>query len=166
MKPRQYTDSGAELSADGIYRYVLWRRWGPGERRLVVIGLNPSTADATVDDPTIRRCVGFAKREGCDQLVMLNLFALRSPHPIVMLNHHEPVGAGNDAAIRRYACGEGVVVAAWGVCGTHHGRDQAVMAIVPGLRCFGVSKGGHPRHPLYLRADTPLRPLHSGVFGS
>lgn len=150
-------DRGARFSPDYVYRYTLWRMWSNRGRWLVVIGLNPSTADATNDDPTIRRCVGFAKREGLDGLFMLNLFALRATDPRVMMAHPEPVGANNDTAIREYARSDrGIVVAAWGVHGLHHGRAKAVCRMIPGLKCFGVTRDGSPKHPLYLRSDTPI----------
>jgi hypothetical protein len=151
----------AVFSPDRMYRYVLSRRWAEGPRALIVIGLNPSTADEREDDPTIRRCIGFAKREGCSGLIMLNLFALRATDPMVMRAHPEPVGELNDQWIRDLATREAhVVVAAWGVHGEHRGRGAEVAAKIPNLLCFGRTKGGHPRHPLYLRADTALEPFN------
>jgi hypothetical protein len=156
--------SGAQFSDDRRYRYALWREWesGPTVRSFVVIGLNPSTADESEDDPTIRRCIAFAKREGCGRLVMLNLFALRATDPRVMKAHPEPVGIDNDGVIwRRTQPSLGdqpIVVAAWGVHGVHRDRDMRVRQFAPPLVCFGVTKDGHPRHPLYLRADAPLVP--------
>lgn len=164
--------NGATFSNCKTYRYALWRKWvdSPLPRTFVVIGLNPSTADETQDDPTIRRCIGFAKREGCGKLVMLNLFALRATDPSVMLHHPDPVGAGNDAVIDVYATRAGaaapekrdIVVAAWGAHGSHLNRAMEVRAIlakhgVP-LYCFGRTKAGAPKHPLYLKGDTPLVP--------
>lgn len=158
---------GAVFSLDRMYRYVLTRRWEEGRRQLVVIGLNPSTADETVDDPTIRRCVGFAKRNRRSALVMLNLFALRATNPQDLYDSHEAgidiVGPGNDDAIRTYAWGDDViVVAAWGAHGGFLNRDRAVRALgLPHLNCWGRTKAGHPRHPLYLRADTPMEHAHA-----
>jgi hypothetical protein len=153
---------GAHFSPDRQYRYALWRDWSSWSnmRTLVVIGLNPSTADESEDDPTIRRCIAFAKREQCGRLVMLNLFALRATDPRVMKAHDEPVGFENDAVIRHWTRDEydwsNIVVAAWGVHGVHMGRSLTVRLLTPQLYCFGVTKDGHPRHPLYLRNDTPL----------
>lgn len=149
-------DSGARFSPDYRYRYTLWRRWDSRLSDLVVIGLNPSTADAMQDDPTIRRCIGFAKRERCGGLFMLNLFALRATDPKVMLASSAPVGPGNDDVIRKFALDRHIVVAAWGAHGGHRGRDAQVRAMVSNLKCFGVTKDGHPKHPLYLKADTPI----------
>lgn len=157
-------DRGARFSADYVYRYTLWRSWSGRGRWLVVIGLNPSTADAVKDDPTIRRCIGFAKRERLGGLFMLNLFALRATDPKVMLAHADPIGAENDQFIWEYACNNhAVVVAAWGAHGNHRGRADAVRKMVPGLKCFGLTRDGHPRHPLYLRADTPIVDFPAGA---
>jgi hypothetical protein len=153
---------GAHFSPDRQYRYMLYRDWASWSnmRTLVVIGLNPSTADETEDDPTIRRCIAFAKREQCGRLVMLNLFALRATDPRVMKAHAEPIGPENDAVIRHWTRDEydwsNIVVAAWGVHGSHLNRAITARLLTPQLYCFGVTKDGHPRHPLYLRADTPL----------
>ncbi len=156
-------ETGAIFSPDQRYRYVLWREWSAEKRRLVVIGLNPSTADATKNDPTITRCINFAKREGCGGLVMLNLFALRATDPSVMLAAKDPVGPDNDKYLKRHTILKDlIVVAAWGAHGGHRGRDVAVASELLGhvaLQSFGVTKEGHPRHPLYLRADTPLSPF-------
>jgi hypothetical protein len=153
----------AEFSDDRRFRYVLRRRWAPGPA-FVVIGLNPSTADETNDDPTIRRCIGFARREGCGAYVMLNLFAARSPDPAILRvpNPWDVIGPGNDAAIDREARKAGRVVAAWGNTDArlHAKRIDRVLALLiladVRVMCLGVTKDGHPRHPLYLRADAPL----------
>lgn len=155
-------DTGAIFSADQRYRYVLWRGWSSDVRRLVVIGLNPSTADARKNDPTVTRCISFAKREGCGGLVMLNLFALRATDPGVMLAAADPIGVENDKYIQGYAFGNNrVVVAAWGAHGGHRERDIAVAELLAGaqLWCLGTTKEGDPRHPLYIRADRELEPF-------
>jgi hypothetical protein len=95
--------SGAVFSPDQKYRYVLWREWSGHPRRLVVIGLNPSTADATKNDPTVTRCINFAKREGCGGMIMLNLFAFRATDPGVMMEAADPVGPENDKYILAHA---------------------------------------------------------------
>jgi hypothetical protein len=120
------------------------------------IGLNPSTADETVDDPTIRRCVAFAKAWGYGALCMANLFAFRATEPTDMKKAADPVGWENDAYLRRLAGEAGVVVAAWGTHGTYKGRDQSVRLLVPGLHYLRLTINGHPGHPLYLPAS--LRP--------
>ena len=152
-------NTGANFSPDGIYRYSLWRIWGEdNDPHLIVIGLNPSTADATEDDPTIRRCIGFAKREQLAGLVMLNLFALRATDPKIMLAHADPIGPQTDSVIRINCRTDSrdIIIAAWGTHGSHRGRGKQVADLIPNLRCFGKTKDGHPKHPLYLRADTPI----------
>lgn len=155
-------ETGAEFSADRIYRYALWRIWGEGRRRLVVVGYNPSTADEHKDDPTIRRCIGFAKRERCDGLVMLNLFAYCSTNAgtIYALQRSTDIvgNPANDEALMRYGWGDDVVVlAAWGALAwAFRDRVRAVSEMLPAMNCLGVNNDGSPRHPLYVRGDTPL----------
>jgi hypothetical protein len=157
-----YQTAGAEFSLDRTYRYALWRVWGEGRRRLVVVGYNPSIADEQRDDPTIRRCVGFAKRERCDGLVMLNLFAMVSMHPgaiYAQQRSRDVVGnPANDEAIHKYGWGDEVIVlAAWGAnAWSFPERVRAVRKMLPAMNCLGVTADGSPRHPLYLRADTPF----------
>jgi hypothetical protein len=149
--------SGAVFSTDEAHRYVLWRTWEPRLPTMVVIGLNPSTATEVEDDPTIRRCIQFAKREGCGRYIMLNLFAFRATQPEVMRAAADPVGPYNDRVLRTIASRNlGPVVAAWGVHGAFQGRGETVTKMLPGLLAFGTTKDGHPKHPLYLKASTPL----------
>lgn len=143
------------------YRYSLVQGWEtvPGSDWLVVVGLNPSTADEINDDPTVRRCIGFAKRERYVGLIMLNAFAFRGTDPKSMLAAADPVGPGNDAAIR-VLCESRDVLLAWGVHGGHRGRDCEVVGIVRPVAsrvlCLGLTAAGYPRHPLYLARDTPM----------
>lgn len=116
------------------------------------ICLNPSTADETLDDPTVRRCIDFAKRWGYGAFVMLNLFAIRSTNPTLIKQAHDPIGPDNDKWIRNYADKAVLTVAAWGVHGTYRDRDKAVVRMLNGkLTCLATTKDGHPKHPLYLR---------------
>lgn len=150
----------AVVSDDGLYRYALGRKWADG-RTLTWVMLNPSTADAFVDDPTIRRCIGFAERDGFGSLLVVNLFALRATDPKVLWDHDDPIGSGNHGAVR-IALGTAAefgspVVAAWGVLSRRLPaalpvRQWCREAGVP-LLCLGRTKQGHPRHPLYVRAD-------------
>ncbi len=150
----------ATMSADGVYRWDLTRRWNDGPRAIFLM-LNPSVADAFILDPTVRRCVNFARRWGCGELVVLNIFALRSTNPAALKTHPDPVGPENDWYLRRWIGGaDGPVVAAWGVHGTLGGRDQRVLELVRGLgvdlQCLKQTKDGHPGHPLYVKASQPL----------
>jgi hypothetical protein len=132
------------------YRYTLWRQWLGGEGYAMFIGLNPSTADETSDDPTIRRCIAFAKSWGYGALCMTNLFAFRATDPKVMMAADSPVGEENDKHLLESSHYAGVVVAAWGAHGTYKGRDAEVHALLPTLHCLRLTAGGHPGHPLYL----------------
>lgn len=154
------TRSSAVFSACEKYRYCLTREWDPATRKLVVIGLNPSTADATNDDPTVRRCMGFARKWGLGGLHMLNLFAYRATNPKTLLLANDPVGPDNKEAVDRICgtladCGElPLVLCAWGVHGGYMDQDETMMGWLEMLsvtpRCLGVTKAGFPRHPLYL----------------
>lgn len=159
--PQPAARSDALLSEDGAYRYWLHREWGyPGPGATFVM-LNPSTADAVEDDRTIGRCIDFAKSWGCVRLRVVNLYALRSTNPDRLWTVDDPVGPENDEWIgRALDLTSGPVVAAWGV-NARQDRVDHVLAL-PGMgraQCLGHTKDGHPRHPLYVRGDTPLRPF-------
>jgi hypothetical protein len=131
----------------------------------MVIGLNPSTADETLDDPTIRRCVGFAKRWGFSGLSMTNLFAWRDTQPAGMKAAVDPVGPDNDGWLLNCASGAGRIIAAWGNHGSHLGRDRAVVRLLAGgeLLCFQMNEDGSPAHPLYMPGDINPIPYARGV---
>jgi hypothetical protein len=151
-------DSGATFSPCRTYRYALWRRWDMfDDRFMAIIGLNPSTADERDDDPTIRRCIGFAKREGFGGIVMLNLFAYRTKSPSIMKRAADPIGPDNDRIIMGYDRKGFMIVGVWGADGHFMGRADEVRKLInQPIYCFGLTKSGQPLHPLYLRADTPL----------
>jgi hypothetical protein len=154
--------AGAVLSPCGTYRYTLDRVWDASLPTALFIMLNPSTADASVDDPTIRRCISFAKREGCGALTVVNLFALRSTNPDALTTHPDPVGPDNDTHIA-LALGKQpeVAIAAWGAHPFTRARAEAVAALLAPVwqvNCLGTTKSGDPRHPLYVRGDQPLQP--------
>ncbi len=149
---------GAYISTCARYRYSLSREWAPGPVCTFIM-LNPSTADADIDDPTIRRCVAFAQRWGYGALAVVNLFALRATDPKALRSEQDPVGPDNDSAIAEAVSIGGLIVAAWGVHGALHGRGAAVCNLIEegferGIHHLGLTKDGHPKHPLYLRADT------------
>lgn len=148
----------ASFSRCQRYRYQLSRRWQVGQGRCVFIGLNPSTADATQDDPTIRRCMGFVRDWGYQELLMVNLFAYRTPNPRELKQACDPVGPGNRRAVRRACENADLVVAAWGAHGTfrHQAQRWAPMLIPLRLQCFGLTRQLQPVHPLYQRRDAKL----------
>lgn len=151
--------TSAVLSDCGKYRYRLDRQWGDGPNMTFVM-LNPSTADATQDDPTIRRCIGFAKRYSCGSLTVVNLFAYRATEPDELLRCPvDVVGPGNFETLREVGQrSNAIVVAAWGSHGaaTPLAVGNALAALRRPLECLGVTKSGAPRHPLYVRGDAPL----------
>jgi len=151
--------TGAEFSADGAYRYRLWRRWANGPR-LGFIGLNPSTACAEHDDATIRKCVGFARRAGFAGIEVCNLFALRSRWPHALAAAPFPVGPDNDAALAGLRRRAGMIVACWGNHGNLLGRDLEVLSMMARkgirLKCLAVTAKGQPGHPLMLPYSAAL----------
>ena len=142
-------NSTATLSHCRTYRYSLTREWGSG-LAVLFVGLNPSTADEMLDDPTIRRCVSFAREWGYARLHMANLFAFRATDPRDMKNASDPVGPENDKHLLALANDSALTVAAWGVHGTLGGRHNAVRGMLPRLHYLRLTKDGHPGHPLYL----------------
>jgi|CXWL01.1.fsa_nt_gi hypothetical protein len=156
-------ERAAFLSACRTWRYWLLRRWDAAMNPLVVIGLNPSTADETQDDPTIRRCVRFAELWGCGGLLMLNLFAFRATDPKALAIAADPIGPMNDEALARESDGR-VVLCAWGRSGgpATAARAKAVagrlLALDRKLYCLARNKDGSPKHPLYMRGDALPQP--------
>ena len=147
----------AVFSEDRKYRYALWRWWDKSKPYVMFIGLNPSTADETEDDPTIRRCIKFAQSWGFGGLCMVNLFAIRATDPRNMLKHPEPIGIDNDEHLIMISDKAGKIVAAWGTRGDHKNRDKEVMAFIPDMFCLEITKEGFPKHPLYIRSNTKLK---------
>ena len=156
----------ATFSPDRVYRYTLYREWPMSEDcregYAMFIGLNPSTADETNDDATIRRCRGFAKSWGFSKMWMLNLFAFRATLPKDMMSALDPIGPENDRYLQEYA-ERGFVVAAWGRSGEFMQRDKRVMELLKG-RVHQIGEAEYPRHPLYLRKD--LIPVTVGALAA
>ena len=156
---------GARLSPCGEYRYELTRRLAGanGAKGICTfVMLNPSVADALQEDPTVRRCLGFASKWGYDRVCIVNIFALRSTDPKALKNHPDPIGPENDRVIAKAAADSNLGVVAWGTHGALNGRGKAVQEELCAIRHGDVyrlgvaTKDGHPRHPLYLKGDTPL----------
>jgi hypothetical protein len=151
-------DGSATFDSTSKYRYSLWREWDAGRSRITFIMLNPSTADATTNDPTIRRCISFAKKLGFGSLEVVNLFALRTPHPQNLKKAPDPIGDDNDEHLQQASQRSSCIVCAWGNWGNLHLRDQQVLQLLAdaNLRCFGMNRTGKPRHPLYLPENVEL----------
>ena len=149
----------ANISDCGKYRYSLERHWGEGNKTVIFVGLNPSIVDAEIDDPTIRRCINFAKSWGYDRLIMLNIFAYWSTDPKGLLEIEDPIGPENNQKSIKLFAEADLIVCAWGsnklisgdlMFGSKYLRHN------PKLMCLGKTKNGQPRHPLYVKGDTKL----------
>lgn len=158
-------DSGALFDSTGTYRYRLWREWDAGLPRVCFVMLNPSTADAERDDPTIRRCTGFARQWGYGSLEVVNLFAFRATHPADLRRAPDPIGPENDSCLVQATRDAARTIAAWGCHGTFRGRSEIVAGLLPDdTHCFGRTQTGQPLHPLYQRGDTRTIPFREGVL--
>jgi hypothetical protein len=151
--------SGAVLSDCGKYRYSLEREWMTGGGTCLFVMLNPSTADATEDDPTIRRCIGFAQRWGYQRLTVGNLFAYRATDPRELREVDDPGGPENPTHLGLLAREADRVVAAWGAFPVTGAKwvDVVLSEVGGPLYCLGTTANGSPRHPLYVKSDTELR---------
>lgn len=149
------------MSADGRYRYELRRDLRPGGGPLLEwVMLNPSTATASEDDPTIRRCMGFGRQWGYGSIVVRNLYAYRSATPRLLLTVDNPIGPDNWDYLSRHdaTC----TVVAWGAhpAGIEWWRKHRLHRGHP-LLCLGITANGQPRHPLYVPASQPLEVWHA-----
>lgn len=152
---RTTLSGGAALSKCGTYRFNLWRTWDTRKQSAVFVGLNPSTADATRDDNTIRRCIGFARQWGFGGLVMVNLFPLRSRSPKALPGPlNQEAEAANRAAVIEACEQAGILIACWGSAWLARDRGVEYLDLASKWHCLGQTKSGAPRHPLYLASDT------------
>lgn len=147
--------STADYSDDEVYRYALTRTWDPAGLRVAFVMLNPSTATELANDPTVERCERRARALGYGAFRVVNIFAFRATDPRAMRAHPDPVGgAANDAAIREAALWADDTVCAWGTHGEHLGRGETAADLLRAtgrpLYHLGLSKAGHPKHPLYI----------------
>ena len=151
-------NTGAIFGPEGEtspYRYRLWREWDPNLPKAVFIMLNPSTADATKDDPTVAKCGRYARKWGYGGYYVLNVFAFRSTDPKALYTHPDPIGPDNDKHIVEVTKTAGVVIAAWGNHAKLKGRFQAVRELLAehnvSLHYLKMNSTGEPSHPLYLK---------------
>lgn len=153
----------ARFSPDRHYRYILGRFWEPQETAPITwVMINPSTATAKKNDPTIRRCIFYSQREGAGGLYVVNLFAQRTSNPRELKNWPDPIGPGNDQWIRWAVRRASRVIVAWGArAGNWPGRVEEVVNIIEsehslGAWCLGRCSNGQPRHPLMLSHKVEL----------
>lgn len=155
---------GAVISSDQVYRYALWREIEAqgNEGTVLFVMLNPSTADASVDDPTIRRCMGFARDWGYGRLAVGNLYAMRATDPVQLAQFKgDPIGPENDEWLRKLVADADQTIVAWGNGWSNQSakRAAAVLDLLTyggslSVECLGQTKTLNPRHPLYIAADT------------
>lgn len=152
----------AEISECGKYRWMLSREWNLSLPTVCWVMLNPSTADASIDDPTIRKCIQFAKSWNCGSLIVVNLFAYRATIPTDMKKVFDPVGGKCDEHISNANSGSDFTVFAWGKYAGAKQRSEMVTKAVGKGRffCLGKNINGSPKHPLYLSIKTPLIPFY------
>ena len=138
------------------YRYSLTRSWNSAEGYVLFIGLNPSIADEIIDDPTLIRCINFAKDWGYGGLIMVNLFAYMSTHPKDLKKAKLPIGKNNNKHILKNHQKSQLTVAAWGNDGQFLERGKEVLKIINNPMCLNINKSGQPAHPLYQKKDQEL----------
>lgn len=155
-------ESSAVISSCGDYRYRLDRTWDGELHKVAFVMLNPSTADHTEDDPTIRRCISFAKSWGYGGLIVANLFALRSTDPAMLRVHSAPVGHENDRHIMEVASECREIVCAWGANGSLYSRDDLVCKMLAGMNLVSLkrTKNGSPGHPLYVKSSAERKKFY------
>ena len=159
-----FMEREAVISACGRYRYLLRRAWDHGKPRALFVMLNPSTADAEVDDATIRSCIRLSRSLGYGSFEVVNLFGFRATDPNALGTADNPVGPDNDriaeAAITRCDVG----ICAWGAHWSAAGRSRRLFEMItaarPAAYCFGATKSGAPKHPLYIKSGTLLEVYH------
>lgn len=157
--------SCAIFSKDMKYRYQLRRIWdhSVSSKRIVFVMLNPSTADEVKNDPTVERCQRRAETMGFGSLEVVNIFALRSTDPALLYKHGDPIGERNDEMIQAGCWMADLIVCAWGSHGDHQGRGEHVLKIIQALgktpHTLGFTKGGQPKHPLYIPYETKPIPF-------
>lgn len=147
----------AIFSEDRSYRYALSRTWDRTKPFVLFVGLNPSTADENNDDPTIRRCINYAKSWGYGGLLMGNIFAFRATLPTDMKKATDPIGPENDKWLRKLSNASKITIGAWGNDGSFLNRSGDIFSILPKIYCLKVNSSGEPSHPLYLKSS--LKPI-------
>jgi len=153
----------AIISECGKYRYELRRIWQSKTGLVCWVMLNPSTADANFDDPTIRRCMGYAARWGYGGIIVVNLFGLRATNPKELYKVDDPIGPKNSNYISRASWQSNMTIAAWGTKGTYLSQNLAIIKKTTNLYCLALTKNGHPKHPLYLTRDLEPKPYNQAT---
>ena len=145
------------FSTDRVYRYTLVREIGDSDKTLFFLCLNPSTADEIKNDPTVTRCIGYARDWGFGRLLVGNIFAIRSTDPKLLYKTDDPVGSENDKWIKKMAEHSDLTVGAWGNHGQLNSRSAQINKLITDINCLKITKLGEPSHPLYL--SKKLKPI-------
>lgn len=159
------TRSGAVFSARRTFRYALWRNWDNHRPKIVFVGLNPSTADENQDDPTIRRCISFARTWGYGGVLIGNLFAFRATRPADLKKTPMPIGRDNNKWLDTMIVVSGRVLACWGNHGSHLSQDRLFVDRYSDLYCLAVNSTGAPVHPLYQPGSSIPSKYHPSKSG-
>lgn len=158
--PIAYLENDAVISDCGKYRYLLRRTWNHNAPRALLVMLNPSTADAKLDDATIRSCVRLLSSHGYGSMEVVNVYGWRATDPTELAKQSDPVGPRNQIVIEAAIHRCDVVICAWGAYPPARERATAILNAVrshrPATYCFGKTKSGAPKHPLYIKSGTPL----------
>lgn len=153
-----FLERGAVISDCGKYRYLLRRTWDQERMRALFVMLNPSTADAEIDDPTIRSCMRLCKNWGYGSFEVVNLFGWRATDPSELAKADDPVGPANQRIVNAAIVRTDVAICAWGANPAAEQRASSMWSNIhrnrPTVFCLGVTKSGYPRHPLYIKTGT------------
>lgn len=144
-------DTGAVFSDCRNYRYCLWRSWDNTKKKIMFIGLNPSTADEIKNDPTVTRCINYSKMWGYGEMFMMNIFSYRTTYPSVLMNQNDPIGKDTDLWIKKIYKKTDICIGAWGNHGQFLDRSKDIFSILPKIYCLKINGSGEPAHPLYLK---------------
>jgi len=156
-----FLERDAVISDCGRYRYLLRRTWDHGKPRVLFVMLNPSTADAEIDDATIRSCIRLSRGLEYGSFEVVNLFGLRATDPVELQRDNDPVGPINDQSIAAAIMRCDLAICAWGAHKMAENRAYTVRGLLrqhrPAVFCLGTTKSGAPKHPLYIKSGTPLQ---------
>lgn len=166
LQDLQSKQRGAIFDETRQYRYSLWRSWEDRSNRVAFILLNPSQANEVEDDPTIRRCIGFARDWGYGSMEIVNLFAYCATKVQTLKKARDPIGSENDLYILQAAERASLLIYAWGNWGALRGRNLEVLGLLREAKsgCLGLTNSGQPRHPLYLSKSSIIEPFDSAKW--
>lgn len=155
-----YLENDAVISDCGKYRYLLRRIWDRAKPRALIVMLNPSTADAVVDDPTIRSCVRLCQ-PFFGGFEVINLYAFRSTDPEGLLESDDPIGPDNWKVAKAAAIRSDLIICAWGAHEAAKTPSSTMFSVLlsqrPAVFCFDTTKHGMPKHPLYIKSGSSLK---------